>query len=97
MTTAGNPKSARRWSAARGGNRLATRLRQELVGDARTLEHLDAEHERRKVTLPTVHFGERWVPLTELEQCAARTDRRRNARYLRQLGWIVLPVPEWWG
>jgi hypothetical protein len=96
MSAASNSKPVRRWSAARSGDRLGSRLQRELVGDARTLEHLHAEHARRTVTLPVVHFGTRWIPLVELEQREMRADRRRNARILRALGYVVLPTPPWW-
>jgi hypothetical protein len=89
--TAGNPKrTRRRWVAAAGGNRLHG-LQQALLGAGR----LDPAHERRKISLAPVHFGERWLDLSELERREARADRRRNARHLKDLGWIVLPIPEW--
>jgi hypothetical protein len=77
-------------SISTGGNRLRG-LRQALVGAAR----LDPE-QRRKISLPVVHFGARWLSLAELEQRQARTDRRRYARHMRQCGYLVLPHPSWW-
>jgi hypothetical protein len=99
--SAGIPKrTRRRWADAAGGNRAQTPrqgLAAAVAADATFVARLPETDPRRRPTLALVRgaSSEVWVPLAELERREAQRDRRRNAQYLKRLGYVVLPVPSW--